>query len=166
MPEIATDPPASSCNRLYPRPQIQGSQLLGPDPLSASRARGARTFRQRKLRQSARAAARHSQSKAARARSRGSAAGRAGAVGSARPQAASVAAPRRATLAAAAHCHRPGSASRDRSVVVADGRGSSTGASHRSGSRCARRHHPRRGRAYRRAGGCPPARGAAPRPPR
>src|SRR5580693_7822223 len=32
MPEIAADPPASSCNRLYPGPRFQESQLLGPDP--------------------------------------------------------------------------------------------------------------------------------------
>src|ERR1700738_812278 len=32
MPEIAADPPASSCNRLYPRARFQESQLLGPDP--------------------------------------------------------------------------------------------------------------------------------------
>jgi hypothetical protein len=56
MPEIATDPPASSCYRLYPRPRFQESQLLGPDPL-LPRARGARTFRQSKLGQSARPAA-------------------------------------------------------------------------------------------------------------
>src|ERR1700720_1311152 len=31
MPEIAADPPASSCNRLYPGPRFQESQLLGPD---------------------------------------------------------------------------------------------------------------------------------------
>ena len=41
MPEIATDPPASSCNRLYPRPRFQESQLLCPD-LSLPRAREAR----------------------------------------------------------------------------------------------------------------------------
>jgi len=41
MPEIAADPPASSCNRLYPRPRFQESQLLGPDP-SLPRARDAR----------------------------------------------------------------------------------------------------------------------------
>jgi hypothetical protein len=41
MPEIAADPPASSCNRLYPRPRFQGSQLFGPDPLRP-RARDAR----------------------------------------------------------------------------------------------------------------------------
>jgi Family of unknown function (DUF5681) len=32
MPEIAADPPASSCNRLYPGPRFQESQLLGRDP--------------------------------------------------------------------------------------------------------------------------------------
>jgi hypothetical protein len=32
MPEIAADPPASSCNRLNPRPRFPESQLLGPDP--------------------------------------------------------------------------------------------------------------------------------------
>jgi hypothetical protein len=32
MPEIATDPPMSSCNRLYSRRRFQESQLLGPDP--------------------------------------------------------------------------------------------------------------------------------------
>jgi hypothetical protein len=31
MPEIAADPPAS-CNRLYPGPRFQESQLLEPDP--------------------------------------------------------------------------------------------------------------------------------------
>ena len=41
MPEIATDPPASSCNRLYPRPRFEESQLLGPD-LFLPRARDAR----------------------------------------------------------------------------------------------------------------------------
>jgi hypothetical protein len=41
MPEIATDPPASSCNRLYPRSRFEESQLLGPDP-SLPRARDAR----------------------------------------------------------------------------------------------------------------------------
>ena len=41
MPEIAADPPASSCNRLYPGPRFQESQLLGPDPF-LPRARGAR----------------------------------------------------------------------------------------------------------------------------
>jgi hypothetical protein len=41
MPEIATDPPASSCNRLYPRLRFQESQLLGPDPF-LPRAREAR----------------------------------------------------------------------------------------------------------------------------
>ena len=117
----------------------------------------------REARQSARPAARHSQSQAARARSCGSAAERAGAVGSHRPQAATVAAPRRATLAAAARSHRPGGASRDRPVVIADERGSSTGAILRAGGHCARRDHARRGRAYRRAGGGPAARGPAPR---
>jgi hypothetical protein len=151
MPEIATDPPASSCNRLHPRPRFQESQSLGPDLLSPR----ARALREGKLRQSAGPAARHSQSQAARARSGGPAAERAGAVGSPRPQAASVAGPRRATLAAAARCHRPGGASRDRPVLVADVRGSSSGAIHRAGGRCAWRHLARRGRAYRRAGGCP-----------
>ena len=70
MPEIATDPPASSCNRLYPMPRLQESQLFGPDPL-LPRAREARErfaigpFRQRKLGQPARPAARYSQSQAA-----------------------------------------------------------------------------------------------------
>jgi hypothetical protein len=41
MPEIAADPPASSCNRLNPRPRFQESQLLGPDPF-LPRAREAR----------------------------------------------------------------------------------------------------------------------------
>ncbi|MGC1890967.1 MAG: hypothetical protein WA709_33650, partial [Stellaceae bacterium] len=41
MPEIATDPPASSCNLLYPKTRFQESQQLGPDPVS-SRARDAR----------------------------------------------------------------------------------------------------------------------------
>lgn len=41
MPEIATDPPASSCYRLYSRPRFQESQLLGPDPF-LPRARDAR----------------------------------------------------------------------------------------------------------------------------
>jgi hypothetical protein len=41
MPEIAADPPVSSCNRLYSRPRFQESQLLGPDP-SSPRARDAR----------------------------------------------------------------------------------------------------------------------------
>ncbi len=58
MPELATDPPASSCYRLYPRPRFQESLLLGPDPSSVSRARRARTFRQGKLGESARPAAR------------------------------------------------------------------------------------------------------------
>jgi hypothetical protein len=68
MPAIATDPPASSCNRLYPRRRFQESQLLGPDPFlpRARRARAFRhrAFRQRKLGQSARPAARYSQSQA------------------------------------------------------------------------------------------------------
>jgi len=41
MPEIVADPPVSSCNRLYSRPRVEESQLLGPDPLSP-RARDAR----------------------------------------------------------------------------------------------------------------------------
>lgn len=41
MPEIATDPPMSSCNRLYSRRRFQESQLLGPDPF-LPRAREAR----------------------------------------------------------------------------------------------------------------------------
>jgi hypothetical protein len=41
MPEIATDPPASSCNRLYPSSRFQESQLLGPDPF-LPHAQGAR----------------------------------------------------------------------------------------------------------------------------
>jgi hypothetical protein len=41
MPEIAADPPASSCNRLYSRPRFQESQLLGPDRF-LPRARDAR----------------------------------------------------------------------------------------------------------------------------
>ena len=49
---------------------------------------------------------------------------RAGAVRSDRPQASSAAASRRATITAAAPFQRPGEASRDRSVVVAHGRGS------------------------------------------
>ena len=57
MPESATDPSASSCNRLYPRPRFEESQLLGPDPF-LPRPRDARAFRQRKLGQSARPAAR------------------------------------------------------------------------------------------------------------
>jgi len=42
MPEIVADPPASSCNRLYPEPRFQESQLLGPDrfPPRARDARG------------------------------------------------------------------------------------------------------------------------------
>ena len=32
MPEIVTDLPASSCNRLYPRPRFQEVQSLEPDP--------------------------------------------------------------------------------------------------------------------------------------
>ena len=32
MTEIAADPPASSCNRLYPRPRFQEFQSLEPDP--------------------------------------------------------------------------------------------------------------------------------------
>jgi len=55
MPEVATDPPASSCNRLYPRPRFQQSQLLGPD-LHLPRARDARGCSAHgKLRQPARA---------------------------------------------------------------------------------------------------------------
>jgi len=45
MPEIVADPPASSCNRLYPEPRFQESQLLGPDRFPP-RARDARAFRQ------------------------------------------------------------------------------------------------------------------------
>jgi hypothetical protein len=41
MPEIAADPPVSSCYRLYSRPRFQEAQLLGPDP-SSPRARDAR----------------------------------------------------------------------------------------------------------------------------
>jgi hypothetical protein len=41
MPEIATDPPTSSCYRLYSRHRFQESQLLGPDPF-LPRARDAR----------------------------------------------------------------------------------------------------------------------------
>jgi hypothetical protein len=41
MPEIAADPPVSSCYRLYSRPRFQESQLLGPDP-SSPRARDPR----------------------------------------------------------------------------------------------------------------------------
>ncbi len=41
MPEIAADPPASSCNRLYPRPRFQEFQSLEPDPF-LPRARDAR----------------------------------------------------------------------------------------------------------------------------
>ncbi len=41
MPEIAADPPASSCNRLYSRPQFQEFQSLEPDPF-LPRARDAR----------------------------------------------------------------------------------------------------------------------------
>src|SRR4029077_8405505 len=45
MPEIVADPPASSCNRLYPEPRFQESQLHGPDRFPP-RARDARAFRQ------------------------------------------------------------------------------------------------------------------------
>ncbi len=41
MPEIAPYPPASSCNHLYSRPQLQEIQSLEPDPF-LRRARGAR----------------------------------------------------------------------------------------------------------------------------
>jgi hypothetical protein len=41
MPEIAADPPAPSCYRLYPRPRFEEPQRLGPDPL-LPRARRAR----------------------------------------------------------------------------------------------------------------------------
>ena len=34
MTEIAADPPASSCNRLYPRPRFQEFQSLEPDPFA------------------------------------------------------------------------------------------------------------------------------------
>jgi hypothetical protein len=54
MPEIATDPPAPSGYLLFPRPAIEESQQLGPDPFLPR----ARAFRQGKLRQSARPAAR------------------------------------------------------------------------------------------------------------
>ncbi len=33
MPEIIADPPLPSCYHLFPRPEIQESQQLGPDPL-------------------------------------------------------------------------------------------------------------------------------------
>ncbi len=32
MPEIIADPPLPSCYHLFPRPEIQESQQLGPDP--------------------------------------------------------------------------------------------------------------------------------------
>src|SRR5215469_6617940 len=106
MPEIATDPPASSSNRLYPTPRVQEARLFGPDPF-LPRARGARALRQGKLRQSARVRlARHSPSQAAPAGSCGPAAECADAVGSARPQTASVAGPRPTIPAAAARLFR------------------------------------------------------------
>ena len=162
MPEIVADPPLSSCYHLFSGPRIQEHQQLAPDSLSP-RARRARALREGKLRQSAGAAARHPQSQAAGARSCRSAAERAGAVGAARPQASSVAAPRRAALAAAARAYQPGRASPDQPVVVADGRGCSTGAIHCSDGHCPRRDHARRGRAYRRAGRSSAAPGPAPR---
>ncbi len=41
MPEIIADPLLPSCYHLFPRPETQQSQLLGPDPL-LPRARDAR----------------------------------------------------------------------------------------------------------------------------
>jgi hypothetical protein len=91
------------------------------------------------------------------------AAERAGAVGSARPQAAPVAPARRAAVAAAARCHRPGDTSGDRRGVVAHSQRFPAGAVRRSDGRCARRSRARRGRANRTAGACPVARAPPPR---
>jgi hypothetical protein len=137
---------------LFPGPGMEKSQQLSPDPFS-SRGRDARgRFAKGRSGNPARAASRYSQSQAPCARSRGQAE-RAGVVESARPQASFVAAARGATIAAAC-CHRPGEASRDRPGVVADGRGLPADAGRRSGSPCARWNRARRGRAHRTASAC------------
>src|SRR4029077_13790955 len=93
-------PPDPACYLLFSGAGMMESQSLGPDRFSP-RARDARAVRQRKLREPARPAARHSQSQAARPGSRRPPAERAGAVATARPQAVSVAPARRATPGAA-----------------------------------------------------------------
>ena len=158
MPEIIADPLLPFCYQLFPRPEIQESQQLGPDPF-LPRAREARGRFATGSRQPAGLAARHCQPQAARARSRRPAIERAEVVGSARLQASFVAAPRRATFAAAARFHRPGGASRDRPVVGAHGRGLSPRADHRSWGHFTRRNRARRGRAHRAAGACQATRG-------
>ena len=79
MPEIATDPPTSSCNRLYPRLRFQESQSLGPDPF-LPRARRAGAFAMGNSGNPP-GAARQAQSQAAPARSFSPAAERAGRCG-------------------------------------------------------------------------------------
>jgi len=162
MPEIVADPRLPSSSPLLAGSGIQESQQLGPDPF-LSRARCARALRARKLRQPVRPATRHPQSEATRARSRGPAAERAGAVESARPEASSVAALRRATIAAAACCDRPGRASRNRPVIVTHGRGFRAAVAYRSGGYCLRPDRARQRCAHRAAGACPAARDPAAR---
>jgi hypothetical protein len=161
MPDIAADPPDSSC--LLPRGGIVENQRVGPDPFSP-RARGTRALRQGKLGQPAGPAARHPQSQAARARSCDPAARRAGAVGSARPQAPSAAAARRAIVAAAPVRPRSGRTGWDRPVVSAHGGGLLAGAEHRSDGHCARRDCARRGCAHRPPGARAVAHPSPPRP--
>lgn len=64
MPEIAIYPPASFCNCLYPRPRFEELNYLVLIPFCLTRTTRA-GVRQRKLGQSARPAARYSQSQAA-----------------------------------------------------------------------------------------------------
>ena len=74
-----------------------------------------------------------------------------------------AAAPRRAAVATASQTHGPGGASRDRSVVVAHGRGFPAALGQGSGGHCGWPDYAGRGPAPRAAGAHALARGPAPR---
>ena len=158
MPEIIADPPLPSCYHLFPRPEVQESQQLDPDPL-LPRGRDAR----------GRLAAGSSGNP--RGRPRGmpipggacptSSPGHRALRGCRICSTASLicCAPSRRNCCRRRSLDRPGGASRDRSRVGAHGRGLSARADHGSGGHCTWRDRARRGCAHRAAGTCPATRG-------